>query len=36
MDGFMTALSLLFQILRYVGTEKHLFMKLLIKVFRFP
>lgn len=31
MDGFITVLYLLFQILLYVGSEKHLYMKLLIK-----
>lgn len=36
MDGFVIVLYLLFQLQLYVGSEKHLFMKLFIQVFRFP
>lgn len=36
MDMFVTELYLLFQLLLYVGSEKHLCMKTLIEVFRFP
>lgn len=35
MDGFVTVLYLLFQLRLYVGSEKLLFMKTLIEVFRF-